>query len=358
MNRVIDATESTLADHACKLLGGLWPKNRVQIETLTPDGSMRRFCRLLHDDGRRAVAIAPPADDPAGLAEAVCGWRIGNHLFNCHAPVPEIFAFEPDSGLLVCEDLGNIRLHDLVSEQGFSSQVVELYRDVVTALAHMQVKSRKDFDCSWCWDTPCYDQQLMLERESGYFIRALCQDLLELDVPDAEITRECRALAQLAGEADASFFLHRDFQSRNVMVHQGAVRFIDYQAGRLGPVGYDIASLLIDPYARLPQDLQDELLSLHYATLNGLFSLDRSQFFRQYLLLAIQRNLQILGAFAFLSHRRNKVFFRQYLDPSLASLQRLFTCLDAPRFPVLERLVQDCCQALDNQQADYNTSTI
>ena len=214
-----------------------WQQDRTQVEPLTPDGSLRRFCRLVREDGARAVAAAPPPGDAAGLREAKAGWRIGRHLFACGVPVPEPLAFDEASGLLVCEDLGDVRLHDLVLQHGAdSAEVVALYQQTVVELAKMQVLGRDNFNPAWCWDTPRYDRQLMLERESGYFLRALCRDLLQLDFDEAALAREFVLLADRAAQADASFFLHRDFQSRNIMVQEGRVRFIDYQAGRLGPL--------------------------------------------------------------------------------------------------------------------------
>lgn len=310
---------------------------------MTPDGSLRRFCRVIRRDGSRRVAIAPPAGDDAGLQEAIAGWEIGRHLFACGAPVPEMFAFDQQTGLLICEDLGDVRLHDLVKEHGCDAvQVKKLYQQTVRELARMQVHGRESFDSSWCWDTPQYDRTLMLERESGYFLQALCCDLLQLSVARKEIEREFALLADRAAQADAGFFLHRDFQSRNIMVQGGRVRFIDYQAGRLGPAGYDLASLLIDPYAALALEMQRELFGLYLDEFVRLTGYDRQRFEREYLALAMQRNLQILGAFAFLSHKRGKIFFRQYLKPSLCSMQILLGQTAAGEFVQLKRIMTQC----------------
>ncbi len=322
-----------------------WRQDRTQVEPLTPDGSLRRFCRLIREDGARAVAAAPPPGDAAGLREAKAGWQIGCHLFALGIPVPEPLAFDEASGLLVCEDLGDVRLHDLVLQHGAdSAEVVALYQQTVAELAKMQVRGRDNFNPAWCWDTPRYDRQLMLERESGYFLRALCRDLLRLDFDEAALAREFAQLADRAGEADASFFLHRDFQSRNIMVLDGRVRFIDYQAGRLGPLAYDLASLLIDPYAALPQAMQDELLECYLDALNALLPYSREQFRREYLLLAMQRNLQILGAFAFLSSQRGRPFFRPYIEPALRSL---LAKIPAEEYPCLKSLTERCLKAIE-----------
>jgi aminoglycoside/choline kinase family phosphotransferase len=341
------SVEKKIAAQSCRMLDDAWQLARVQVEPLTPDGSLRRFCRLRHEDGRSVMAVAPPAGDINGLAEAISGWNIGRHLWACEVPVPELYGFDEQGGLLLCEDLGDTRLHDLVVGQECSpADITALYRQVVAELARMQVRGRENFDCSWCWDTARYDRRLMLERESGYFLQALCLDLLQLPVVEQEISQEFAALADRAAQADGSFFLHRDFQSRNIMVHQGSVRFIDYQAGRLGPAAYDLASLLIDPYASLTESVQRELLEHYLDVLTDLVFYDRQQFMAEYLILAIQRNLQILGAFAFLSNQRGKSFFRQYIKPALYSLGHLLVRTKPAEYPRLKVLVEQCLDAV------------
>ena len=339
--------EYDLIEPACRLLADRLDTDGMQAEPLTPDGSLRRFCRLLSRDGSRFIAVAPPVGDDAGLCEAVSGWQIGRHLFDHAVPIPELYGFDDQSGLLVCEDLGDVRLHDLIEKNGcYSGLVADLYRQAVVALARMQVHGRKHFDCSWCWDTGHYDRQLMLKRESGYFLQALCFDMLQLDVNQQEIEQEFLAIADRAGQAAPGYFLHRDFQSRNIMVQNGRVRFIDYQAGRLGPVAYDLASLLIDPYAGLPEAMQEELVECYLDELTSLVSYDRQRFREEYIVLAMQRNLQILGAFAFLSNQRGKPFFLQYIKPALYSLQALLH-RDNFEFPHLNALVRQDLTAID-----------
>jgi aminoglycoside/choline kinase family phosphotransferase len=234
----------------------------------------------------------------------------------------------------------------VLTEGPASPQVVALYRQTVIELAKMQVRGRENFAPAWCWDTPRYDRQVMLERESGYFLRALCRDLLQLEIDEAALMQEFSTLADRAGQADASFFLHRDFQSRNIMVQQGRVRFIDYQAGRLGPLAYDLASLLIDPYAALPQDMQNALIEQYLDALTALIPYSREQFRREYLWLAIQRNLQILGAFAFLSSQRDRPFFAQYIPPALHSLRSLLAKLPLAEYACLRAATEQCLSSI------------
>jgi aminoglycoside/choline kinase family phosphotransferase len=227
------------------------------------------------------------------------------------------------------EDLGDKKLHEYVLEHQGSDDCLDTirpyYLQVVKGLATMQVKGVKDFDNKWCWDTPLYDIRTMLERESGYFLRAFWQDYLGEKEPSG-LQEEFESLARQTALISNNYFLHRDFQSRNIMLHNDQPCFIDFQGGRLGPLGYDLASLLIDPYVALPSDFQEELVEKYLDQLEILIPVDRMRFVEEYLLLALQRNLQIIGAFAFLTRQRKKQFFEQYLQPALISLNTLLEC--------------------------------
>jgi aminoglycoside/choline kinase family phosphotransferase len=325
-----------------------WNLATVLVTALVPDGSSRRFFRLLSPDGESLLAVLPPADDPSGPAEARAFQWIGRHLQACGAPVPAILGADAVSGLTLCEDLGDRRLFEEVAEQG-AAACRPLYEQAVRGLARMQVRGARGFDPAWCWDTPRYDRQLMQERESGYFLRACCTDLLGVRFDREAVAVECVALSEAAAAAPNDFFLHRDCQSRNIMVRAGRARFIDFQGGRLGPLAYDLAALLLDPYAGLPAGLQEHLTQVYLDELNREIPYDRKQFQREYLLLALQRNLQILGAFAFLSQVRGKPFFARYLRPALASLAGLLDTPGGAAYPALRTLTEHCRLELERR---------
>ena len=119
------------------------------------------------------------------------------------------------------------------------------------------------------------------------------------------------------------------------------IGIIDWQGARLGPLGYDVASLLIDPYTRLSSHQRAHIYDVYVQLLKGSRPGRVSSFERHYPYLAIQRNLQILGAFAFLSRVRGKVHFEAYLSPALESLGRLLEELADPDLKTLREVVKD-----------------
>ncbi len=298
--------------------------NRESCRKVDSDGSTRRFWRVSKKDRSLCLIAAPAGRGSAELAESRSAWHIGRHLQKKGVVVPELYGWDSTTGVLLFEDLGDSRLHDVAVQKKMQQQagdvLVAYYHQSLEQLATMQFKGAEDFDESWCWDSPRYDTQVMVERESNYFVNAFWHGLLGHKVA-AGVDNELREIARLASEAPANYFLHRDFQSRNIMIKEGAVRFIDYQAGRLGPLGYDLASLLIDPYCHLPQKFQDELVDFYLKIIAKFFAVGEAEFKKQFILLAFQRNMQIIGAFSFLYKVRKKPFFMDYIKPSLVSLR-------------------------------------
>ncbi len=324
-------------------------KNELTITTLSGDGSSRKFWRITANGESICLAVAPPSLTQLDLAEAHAARRIGLHLFKKGVRVPEQYGWNEEHGVLLFEDFGDTKLHDFVTNSKVTDSRTESvrswYTNVVQNLAVMQVQGAKGFDSSWCWDTPRYDKGLMLERESHYFLRAFWIDYLGNKEPNG-LQEEFVLIADKAASIPAEYFLHRDFQSRNIMLYQNEPCFIDFQGGRLGPLAYDVASLLLDPYTALPADFQMDLLDLYLEKLEELIGVDRKIFIDQYYLLALQRNLQIVGAFAFLTKKRKKVFFKQFLCPAVESLGILLAKDSFLEMQVLRKTVTSALRSL------------
>jgi aminoglycoside/choline kinase family phosphotransferase len=117
--------------------------------------------------------------------------------------------------------------------------------------------------------------------------------------------------------------VHRDFQSQNILIHDETPFFIDFQGLRPGLAQYDLASLLFDPYVRIITPKRNELLE-YYITrcIDSGLSLP-SNFTEIYLLCAMQRLMQALGAYGFLGHVKQRTHFLQHIPAALASLKEV-----------------------------------
>lgn len=322
-----------------------------RFEYLAGDGSDRLFVRISHGHGPSCLAVLPNGAHPHAMAEARSYYQIGKFLFDRGVPVPQVFGYDETTGIVLVEDLGNVLLHELIEKHTVSSAIVwQRYQDALEALVKLQLAGRKGFSADYCWDTAQYDTQVMLEREANYFQIALCENYLGINNFDGQLKEEFLKLAERAAREPANFLLHRDFQSRNLMIYKDSVRIIDFQGARFGPLGYDVASLLVDPYAGLTPGQQDELLD-YYCNLqehaqHALF--DRQGFLEGYFYLFLQRNLQILGAFAFLSQEKGKTFFTQHIKPAAVSLSQHLDKPQGETFPALRSLAGNIVLQLQN----------
>lgn len=272
--------------------------------------------------------------------EADSFFSIGRHLYDKGISVAHIYAYDRQSGLVALEDLGDLDLQALVRRTSDPAKVFALYGPIIDTLVSMGIEGAKGFDPAFTYQTPHYDRDLILKKESEYFVREFLNGYLGLEMEAEDLKEEFELLAEKALKTDYTGFLHRDFQSRNILVKGHNYYIIDFQGGRLGPLAYDLASLLIDPYVELPESIQKKLLTYYLNKLSNFVPVDPTAFLNVYKYCAINRNLQILGAFAFLSQVKGKKDFEAYIPPAVASLKALLGTIERSECPRLCKIVK------------------
>ena len=127
---------------------------------------------------------------------------------------------------------------------------------------------------------------------------------------------------------------HRDYHSRNLMLHDGSLYIIDFQDARMGPDTYDLASLLRDSYVDLTAQQVDELIA-YFLALTAAAAARRTtaEFRRRFDLMALQRNLKALGTFGYMTTSRNNTVYIQYIPRTLAYVQANLANVPALRTP-------------------------
>jgi aminoglycoside/choline kinase family phosphotransferase len=231
---------------------------------------------------------------------------------------------------------------------------------VLDLLIKMQILGAEGFETGWCWQGARYDVALCVEKEAGYFLDALvrvCLGLRPDEALESAFMEEARAICnQVASGQYSRYFLHRDFQSRNMMLRENqggrpSIYVIDFQAGRLGPPLYDLASVLHDPYVELPWSLREELLDYylvrvykhlagqrpgpegHGHAAGGKKDVTDRAFCRDlFWKLSLMRLLQAAGAYGYLSTTMGRRFFRPFIAPALRGLKGV---LSQPRLDSL-----------------------
>ena len=221
-------------------------------------GSGRKIIRLAGEK-HRAIGVLYDVRE-----ENIAFLEFSRHFRKHGLPVPEIYAEELSQGAYLEEDLGDTTLFDFLSSnragENLASQAIEAYREVVTVLPRFQIEAGRDLNYEVCYPRGIFDGQSIawdLNYFKYYFLR-----LAGISFNEQLLEDDFNRLTKFLLTADLDYFLYRDFQSRNIMLHDGHPFFLDYQGGRKGALQYDIASLLYDAKADLPPDLRQQLLDL------------------------------------------------------------------------------------------------
>jgi aminoglycoside/choline kinase family phosphotransferase len=239
------------------------------------------------------------------------------------------------------EDVGDNHLQAEVKGQSSQEAIAVLYREVLDILILFSTTGLADFDPSWTCQSAAYDRKLILERECAYFVDAFLRGHLGLNVSPEDLESDFERLAEGALSGAFTGLMHRDFQSRNILFHNSRPRIIDFQGARRGPIQYDVASLLIDPYTGLHQPLQDDLFDYVMSGLSRTHRFNLNEFKRCYEFCRITRSLQMLGAFGYLSRVKGKRQFEQYIPPAVNTLKRNLAKLDLPDVSNLMKIVNN-----------------
>lgn len=299
----------------------------LEMMPLAGDGSDRKWFRA--QAGNRSVVISDhgiclEASDSRKQMDAFV--LIGRHLFARGLSVPEILGHDAVSGQVAVQDLGGIHLADMkgrLSDQDLTA----LYLTVIDRLIDFSLKGTEGFDPAWTCQTPSYSRQMILDLECRYFLEAFIRGYLSLPARWEDLEPAFLHIADQAQTRQGDGLMHRDFQSRNIMIRDREIFFIDFQSARTGPLEYDLASLLIDPYVTLPQKVQDSLLEYCISRLARATQLDQEAFRRRYAYCAVTRNLQMLGAFGFLTRVKGKQGFEAHIPAALAGLKQRLAAL-------------------------------
>lgn len=262
-------------------------------EPASSDASFRRYFRVKTDGQSFIVMDAPPAKE--NIAPFI---KVAGLLKQAHVNVPTIYQQNITDGFLLLEDFGSQCLLELLSPETADG----LYRTALTTLLALQVDRGLAHS-----DLPHYDEAL-LERELGVFTEWFLGQSLDMEIP-GPLWDAVRQLLVGSALAQPQVCVHRDYHSRNLMsVKPGVLGVIDFQDAVIGPITYDLVSLLRDCYIDWPQALIDQWLLDHFQQLSnaGLVGCDLPQFTRWFDLMGLQRHLKVLGIFSRLHLRDGK----------------------------------------------------
>jgi len=242
--------------------------------------------------------------------------------------------------LVFLEDLGDTHLVDVVKHLRHTKDRMAVYQKIIRLLIHMSQNGKTGFLPAMTYQTREYSKELIIEKECRYFRDAFLKNYMKMDCPEEPLENDFSDLADSALKNGINGFMHRDFQSRNIMVKDHSYYLIDFQGGRIGPLQYDLASLLIDPYVALAFGEQMALIDFCAKTLENSVRIPVDTFRKSVFYCALTRNLQILGAFGFLSLVKGKKWFEQHIPCALQSLSYYLQKTEKNELPALKAVAE------------------
>ncbi|MBN2214656.1 MAG: phosphotransferase [Bacteroidales bacterium] len=284
------------------------------FEPMPESGSVRRYYRIAGKT-RRAIGVFNP-DKRENRAFVY----LSGHLKNKGVHVPEVYDEDRDKNIYLEEDLGDILLFKYVSENIKSKEkIIRMYQAVIEEMPRIQVDAGKDLDYSMCYPRPEFDRQSML-WDLNYF-KYYFLKLAGIRFDEQELEDDFGRFTDFLLKADRDYFLYRDFQSRNIILYEGNIFFIDYQGGRKGALQYDIASLLFEAKTGLAPETRNELLDCYIRVYSRKGHINKREFLKYFNGYALIRMLQAFGAFGFRGYFERKHFFLQSIPPAVKNLE-------------------------------------
>ncbi|MCX6272015.1 MAG: phosphotransferase [Bacteroidetes bacterium] len=291
----------------------------LNISPLPLSGSNRKYFRFSGKLNTAIGAFNPDARENNAFL------YLSRQFLKLGLAVPKIYAENPEDNVYLIEDLGDTHLYarlvQLRQGKQFPEEMLAIYKEVVTTLPVFQVKAAQNLDFSYCYPREAFDRQSMmwdLNYFKYYFLK-----LAQIPFDEQLLEDDFQHFISLLLQSDTHFFMYRDFQSRNIMLFNDKIYFIDYQGGRKGPLAYDLASLLYDAKAHLSAEVRQELISHYLEAVNKYQKVNEKEFLAGFYPFVYIRIMQALGAYGFRGFYEKKEHFLQSIPFALDNLSWL-----------------------------------
>ncbi len=296
-------------------------------------GSDRRYYRVKRKGSTPTVLMQCAQHDPDFERHIA----YTTFFRSCAVMVPELLDVKRDGKSALFEDLGDLSLYSWLKCPRSADRVEEMYRKVLDILILIQTTASAHVHECPLLNKRIFDYE-HLRWETSYFLERFVKGVKNIRIKD-RVTLESE-LHKLASTVDSfpKTIVHRDFQSQNIMITKGTnPRVLDYQGARIGPPAYDVVSILWDPYYRLEDMLREKLLDYYLCKVTHLTSF---RAFRETLLpCRLQRHMQALGAYGFLSAVKGKNYFLKYVPEGIRLLKEDIS-IAKNHYPALHALIK------------------
>lgn len=319
-------------------------------EMLPQSGSRRRYYRFTLREKDTIIGVYNEDTD-----ENRAFFEYTNFFLHKNLKVPEILSINPDQKHYLLNDLGNHTLYSelcRVREQNLDFQyILELYYKVVEQLPLFQLTAKQGLDLSVAYPRASFDRQSM-QWDLNYF-KYYYLKMVNIPFNEQLLEDDYQKFMDFLLSVDNDYFLYRDFQSRNIMVKDNDVYFIDYQGGRAGALQYDIASLLYDAKADLSPDIRKTLLNRYLDVLKKHIDINTDTFKEYFNSYSLIRIMQAMGAYGYRGYFERKKHFLQSIPYAIENLKYLIENTKVLcSLPEMKKVLQDVVRMSNVSKTD------
>ena len=308
----------------------------TDIKPIAESGSARKYYRIFVGGNTMIGAYN------ANIEENNAFFYLTKHFGTMGLHVPQLLAINEQHDCYLQSDLGDESLFGIIQRDlktgGFNSSTIALFKQALEQLVRFQTEGHQGLDYSKVYPVPCFDKAAVID-DLDYFKYYFVKPNASIVFNETRLKAEFNRFADFVCQADNNYFMFRDFQSRNIMIHQEKPYFIDYQGGRKGPLQYDVVSLLYQVKAQLPPALRNELLDHYKQVLSAQVNLEAIQFDRYYPSFVYLRLLQVLGAYGFRGLIQKKAHFIESIPFALKELKTWNETYPLNDYPELQNVI-------------------
>ncbi|HET7619929.1 MAG TPA: phosphotransferase [Gemmatimonadaceae bacterium] len=303
-----------------------------RVVPLTGDASDRRYFRVLLPDSPSIVLAVNAAPFDVRTLPFV---NVATLLAKMPVPIPKVLGQAGDLAVLALEDLGDVTLQAHLGAAP-PAEHAALYRQAVALIDTMQRRGAELASTEYLPYTIAFDVE-KLSWELDFFTKHFLEAYRGVTLPPSERDELRREFAVLVEElaAEPRVLCHRDYHSRNLMLHESRLCIIDFQDARMGPDTYDLVSLLRDSYVDLPDHTVEELIA-YFLALKGRTGTE-AEFRQRFDAMALQRNLKALGTFGYQTTARRNPVYIQYIPRTLRYVRDNLS--QQPQFAAMRELL-------------------
>lgn len=297
-----------------------WKGNKADfIQKLPQTASYREYYRISYNDN---TVIGVYNED---IKENEAFISFTNTFEKLKINVPKVLHVDLENNVYLLSDLGDQTLYSVIHSKKHnwneSPELIVYYKKALEQLQRFQISANNKIAYKLCYPRARFDRQSIL-WDFNYFKYDFLK-LARIGFDEQLLENDFQKFSEFVASVNTDYFLYRDFQSRNIMLKEDDIYFIDYQGGRKGALQYDVASLLYDAKAEIPNNLKEELLNHYLDKLERDHKISGKEFMNSYYAFVLIRIMQAMGAYGFRGLFEKKVHLIKSIIPATKNLKYL-----------------------------------